>query len=396
MTGRPISLDCDGVLHPASHREGPPLQFLPILVELLRDWPDVCVVVHPSWDEPRPREELAEFTSELGANFLGTVGTGARADAIQKFVAEHPDYQDVLVVDDDHSEFPLSFPLELVLCNPPSGLADEAIQERLKDWLWREPATLAELDAGNDTIRPLLEVLEPYLPAAELADASARIEEWRSHAASADVGGYRGTGQTKAAARAAVVKAVVSVVIPEFETVHLEVRDGRTFCVGARTPGVSLHELVLGDQLICVVAGTTATRVLFAKRIAGLDLAQDRGQQLARTWTRNGELLSADEFAAKLGLTKTELTESEARGEVFSLEVDSGRWYPSELLKIPLENMLVICRVISPLTVGERFTFCVRKHGAVGGKTVAEAIPASGIDRVLWLANLWVRDRAGT
>ena len=63
---------------------------------------------------------------------------------------------------------------------------------------------------------------------------------------------------------ARTVDAVVTLLIPMFEVVHLETQDGLTLCVGEGTPGVDWRDLRVGQRLRCELeAGVT--RVLRAQ-----------------------------------------------------------------------------------------------------------------------------------
>lgn len=64
-----------------------------------------------------------------------------------------------------------------------------------------------------------------------------------------------------------LVEATVSVVLPEFELVKLELGNGDTLSIGKRTEGVDWRALNVGQRLLCLVEGEHATRVLRAELI---------------------------------------------------------------------------------------------------------------------------------
>lgn len=64
-----------------------------------------------------------------------------------------------------------------------------------------------------------------------------------------------------------LVEATVSVVLPEFELVKLELGNGDTLSIGKRTQGVDWRALKVGQRLLCLVEGEHATRVLRAELI---------------------------------------------------------------------------------------------------------------------------------
>lgn len=57
------------------------------------------------------------------------------------------------------------------------------------------------------------------------------------------------------------VVATVSVLVEEFELVHLDIGDGDTLVIGKRTRGVSWRALKVGQRVLCEVSGRHATRV---------------------------------------------------------------------------------------------------------------------------------------
>lgn len=58
--------------------------------------------------------------------------------------------------------------------------------------------------------------------------------------------------------------AVVTLLIPMFEVVHLETKEGLTLCVGEGTPGVDWRDLRVGQRLRCKLEDGL-TRVLRAQ-----------------------------------------------------------------------------------------------------------------------------------
>ncbi|MDY0744796.1 hypothetical protein SNE35_09770 [Paucibacter sp. R3-3] len=65
-----------------------------------------------------------------------------------------------------------------------------------------------------------------------------------------------------------VVEAVVTVIIEEFELVHLEAPGDLTLSIGELTPGVQWQDLRVGQRLRCRIEGVHATRVLHAEVIS--------------------------------------------------------------------------------------------------------------------------------
>lgn len=79
----------------------------------------------------------------------------------------------------------------------------------------------------------------------------------------------------------------------------------------------------------------------------------------------------------------------EARREFFSLDIEDGRWYPSELVKLSPDEAAVLCRTLAGDDAARLLIFIMRTHGALAGQTVATAIERGQLARVLQLANAW-------
>lgn len=127
----------------------------------------------------------------------------------------------------------------------------------------------------------------------------------------------------------------------------------------------------------------------YAGHRGGLAAAIQRGALAREEWTRDGTLLSAAEFAARRRLTLMDLVALEARGELFSLEVDDARWYPAELAHMGASDAAALSAALAGLEPTAKLVFLMRRHGTLGGTTVATAIANGGINRVLALAAAW-------
>jgi len=134
---RVIFLDFDGVLHPAGAPPGTslPFEWTDVLAALLEPFDDVQIVVHSSWREQFPAQELMDLLQPVAGRLLGIVDAGPKGAAIEKFLREHPDITEALVLDDQVDEFRPGFPATLLACEPLAGLSSKETQRRLKDWL---------------------------------------------------------------------------------------------------------------------------------------------------------------------------------------------------------------------------------------------------------------------
>lgn len=134
---RTIFIDFDGVVHPAG---GPvsaclPIEWLSDLDAILSAHPPVRIVVHSSWRLTYPHEEIREFLSGLSALEIDIVGPGEKREAITAYLSAHPEIESGLVIDDEPSEFLAEFPLQVVACDPTTGISCQPVQNEVTAWL---------------------------------------------------------------------------------------------------------------------------------------------------------------------------------------------------------------------------------------------------------------------
>lgn len=121
----------------------------------------------------------------------------------------------------------------------------------------------------------------------------------------------------------------------------------------------------------------------------GLAAAQERGRAARLAWTQDGTLLTAADYAAARGIPSSVLPDLEAQGELFSLDVEGARWYPSELLKLSPNEASAVCRTLAGDDPARKLIFIMRGHGALAGQTVTAAIAQGQLAEVLRFANVW-------
>lgn len=130
-------------------------------------------------------------------------------------------------------------------------------------------------------------------------------------------------------------------------------------------------------------------RIDSTRAYGGLAQAMERGRAARRSWTQDGTLLSAADYAARRGVEPAALQHLEGRGELYSLEVDGARWYPSELLKIAADDAAALCKELAGYEPAGQLIFVMRKHGSLNGRTATAAINDGEQARVLQLARAW-------
>jgi hypothetical protein len=124
----------------------------------------------------------------------------------------------------------------------------------------------------------------------------------------------------------------------------------------------------------------------------GLTGAQLRGEAARVGWIRTGELVPAKTLADSWGLSPQALGPAADRGEVFSLTHKRLRYYPAEFLSLERDAVASVNKALEGLSEGEKLVFWKRPHGALGGKTVVQALSSTdkrALSRVLALAKAW-------
>ena len=134
---RVIFIDFDGVLHPVGGPAGAclPFEWLSDLDAILSAHPPVRIVVHSSWRLTYPHEEIRELLSGLSALDIDIVGPGEKLQAITAYLSVHPEIESGLVIDDEPSEFPAGFPLQMVVCDPAIGITCPRVKSQVTAWL---------------------------------------------------------------------------------------------------------------------------------------------------------------------------------------------------------------------------------------------------------------------
>ena len=121
----------------------------------------------------------------------------------------------------------------------------------------------------------------------------------------------------------------------------------------------------------------------------GFSRAVERGKLARRSWISDGIVLSPADFAVRSGVTPAVLQEMVVRGQLFSVEIDLACWYPAELLQLAPSDSEAVCTALAGLDTATQLVFVMRRHGALGGKTIADAIANGHVSQVLTLASAW-------
>lgn len=119
--------------------------------------------------------------------------------------------------------------------------------------------------------------------------------------------------------------------------------------------------------------------------------AEVRGEARLVNWTQDGTLVEGGKVEAAWGVKRQTVDAARERGEIFSVWVKGQHWYPSEALKLERGALAAINRALGDVDPSSKLLFFVRRHGALGGHTVADAVTDGKFDGALRLAMDWAR-----
>lgn len=124
----------------------------------------------------------------------------------------------------------------------------------------------------------------------------------------------------------------------------------------------------------------------------GFEGAVERGKEARLQWIRDRIVLGSEEFAAVRGLSPDNLGELQTQGGLFSVEIDGKAWWPAKLLELAPIDASAVCRALGALDEATKLIFLMRPHGALGGKTVLEAVAGGQLEQVVRLAAAWAKE----
>lgn len=100
-------------------------------------------------------------------------------------------------------------------------------------------------------------------------------------------------------------------------------------------------------------------------------------------------LLPSAEFAARYGVAVEVLPALESKGELFRVEVGGETYWPAELLELEPGVVAELCRALGVESGDAKQIFLMRSHGALAGRSVADAVRNGQLADVLRLARAW-------
>ena len=130
------------------------------------------------------------------------------------------------------------------------------------------------------------------------------------------------------------------------------------------------------------------------------ELADHLSEKARVAWTKNGLLIPSTNLAEAWGITRGALDQAEEGYEVFLLKIRGRLWAPAVFAKLKRSAVAKVCRTMPSADEVSKLFFWMQPHGALGGKTPAQAIQAGQLERVLEIAqglaeeNDWVNAKA--
>jgi hypothetical protein len=119
--------------------------------------------------------------------------------------------------------------------------------------------------------------------------------------------------------------------------------------------------------------------------------AEKRGEALLVAWTQDGTLVDGGQIEKAWGVKRQTVDAARERGEIFSIWVKNKHWYPREALHLKRSELAEINCALDDIDPSSKLLFLLRQHGALGGRTAADAVAAGQLSDVLRLAADWVR-----
>lgn len=129
------------------------------------------------------------------------------------------------------------------------------------------------------------------------------------------------------------------------------------------------------------------------KATEGWEALIKQGEARRVSWVKEGLVVPTSELAKKWSRTRQALDQAGDRGELFSLKVGKNKFYPAAFLDLDADAVKQVCLALKGDDSTAKFLFWSRKHGALGNKTIAEALKEGRVARAEELALGWSEER---
>lgn len=127
-----------------------------------------------------------------------------------------------------------------------------------------------------------------------------------------------------------------------------------------------------------------------------LATAVELGAEAAKArWVQEGRLVGSKELGIAWGRTRQALGRACDRGELVSLKIGRKRWYPAAFATLDPEQVKAVCLPLVDVDPVGQFIFWQRKHGVLGGCTIAEVLRHGQLQAALDAAKAFARELVG-
>ena len=135
--------------------------------------------------------------------------------------------------------------------------------------------------------------------------------------------------------------------------------------------------------------GRVSVRVAHAPQdgAVAIDAAGLRGEARLVKWTQDGTLVPVSVLESTWGIKRQSVDAARERNEVFSVFVRGQHWYPAEALKFDRATLAEVVKALGDESASTKLVFLLRRHGALSGRTPAEAVDQGMLQDVLRVAS---------
>ena len=118
-----------------------------------------------------------------------------------------------------------------------------------------------------------------------------------------------------------------------------------------------------------------------------------QGEALRAGWVKDGLLVPSSALVDHWSRSRQALDQACARGELFSLKLGKNRYYPAAFLHLDADAVKRVNLALKGDDSTAKFVFWSRGHGALGNRSVAEALNDGRLEQVVELARGWSEER---
>lgn len=114
-----------------------------------------------------------------------------------------------------------------------------------------------------------------------------------------------------------------------------------------------------------------------------------QGRALLTRWTLDGTLVAASALRTRWRSSRQAIEAASRAGQLFGVKVSREYWYPAVFLDLTPSDVSAISMVLKGCSSESRLVFWLRKHGGLGGMTVAQTLQAGRLRRAVEVASAW-------